>query len=288
MPRETDGTYTLPTGTVTPAVTGTAISSVDFNALVDDIAATLQDSLSRTGDGGMEVPLKFAGGTDAAPGITFDGDTDTGIFSDVANELAITAGGAESARFTATGVVIPGTLDVDDVLYANATSEFTGAATFTAKPVLSAGITGILIGDLPTGALDSTAVNAAGALSSTALAELPGVAVTLTTSGRPVLVSFNASGVSLTADAGGVRTAEMNLQRSDDAGVTWAAISAGAEGPGKTYVSAPASTTIHCSGFTVVDTAAAGAHTWRIVYKVSNAAAGLYMSTLAAITAVEL
>lgn len=44
-------------------------------------------------------PLVIQAGTAGAPGLAFDGDLDTGIFSPGADEFGITAGGIEVARF---------------------------------------------------------------------------------------------------------------------------------------------------------------------------------------------
>lgn len=51
-------------------------------------------------------PLILQAGTAGAPGLAFDGDLDTGIFSPGADEFGITAGGIEVARFVeAAGIV---------------------------------------------------------------------------------------------------------------------------------------------------------------------------------------
>lgn len=253
MPRGTDGTYTLPTGTVTPAVTGTPISSTDFNALVGDIAATLQDSLSRSGKGSMAVPMKFAGGTGAAPGITFDGDTDTGIFSGVANELAITAGGAESARFTATGVKITGDLAVTGDVVVTGTVTESGRATLQES-------------------VDSTIFSHTGDTTETAVTgPTPGftpLSVTLTTTGRPVLVglqSVNNAGafgsyIGVTSDAGGARTMVVRIKRD---GTTISEFA----------LSSPASTLATVPGYLRMDLPAAAAHTYTVTLQNNNNAA---------------
>ena len=92
MPRNTSGTYTAPTGN--PVVTGTAISSTVHNATVADMAAELTDSLSRSGKGGMLVPLGFSDGIVSAPGITLNSETTSGIYR----------AGAGDVRFSVLGV----------------------------------------------------------------------------------------------------------------------------------------------------------------------------------------
>lgn len=253
MPRETDGTYTLPTGTVTPAVTNTPISSADFNALVNDIAATLEDSLSRTGDGGMLVPLKFSDGTDAAPGITFDSDTDTGLFRDTANELAVTAGGTESARFTAAGVEIPGTLDVTGNVTVVGTITETGRAPMQES-------------------VDSTVFSHTGDTTETAVTG-PGpsftpLSVTLTTTGRPVLVGLQSvddsgafgSYLGTTADAGGARLMIVRIKRD---GTTIS----------EATLLSPASTLSTWPGYMRIDVPSAAAHTYTVTIQMNNNAA---------------
>lgn len=49
MPRNGSGTYELPSNTASPAVSGTTISSTDFNAVATDIETGLTQSLSKDG-----------------------------------------------------------------------------------------------------------------------------------------------------------------------------------------------------------------------------------------------
>ena len=58
--------------------------------------------------------VKSLSGTAAKPGVTFTGDEDTGLYRSGANELAVTVGGAEAAKFTATGMEIDGDINLDD------------------------------------------------------------------------------------------------------------------------------------------------------------------------------
>lgn len=61
MPRDGSGTYTQPVSSVSPAVTGTTISSNDFNALQTDIASEMTDSFDRSGKGAMLAALAMGG-----------------------------------------------------------------------------------------------------------------------------------------------------------------------------------------------------------------------------------
>ena len=125
-PRASDGTVTLPVGN--PVVAGTAISADVQNATVADLASMIEDSLSRSGKGGMNTAMQFVKSISATPSITFVGDTDTGINSDTGGEVDIVANGTAALTVASTGVTIPGTLAV------------TGASTLTGLVTAEAGI----------------------------------------------------------------------------------------------------------------------------------------------------
>jgi hypothetical protein len=161
--RAADGTYTLPVGSMNPAVTGTAISSTDFNALADDIEAALTDSLSRSGKGGMTAAMTFDAGSNAAPGITFTGDLDTGIYHPAANEVAVTVGGTQVAKFTAS------------------------------TTTLSAPLTK---GSLPATGQQVSASSGAFTTSSNFAVDVTNLTVTITTTGRPVVLVVQPDGTS--------------------------------------------------------------------------------------------
>jgi hypothetical protein len=96
------GTYSL---YASPVVSGTTISSTYWNNTLADLATEITDSLSRSGKGGMLAPLALTVGSVTAPSIYFSGDTNTGIYTTFADDLAITAGGVKAIEFGATGVV---------------------------------------------------------------------------------------------------------------------------------------------------------------------------------------
>jgi hypothetical protein len=60
------------------------------------------------------APVKSLPGTAAKPGVTFTGDEDTGLYRSGTNELAVTVGGAEAAKFTATQTSLKGDINLDD------------------------------------------------------------------------------------------------------------------------------------------------------------------------------
>ena len=112
MPRDLSGNMTLPAGN--PVVTGTAISSTVMNNTLADLAAEVQDSLSRSGKGGMSAAFKNADGTEAAPGLTFTNETNTGWFRYAAGVVRMSILGAWKFAFSAAGLVIKGTLGLLD------------------------------------------------------------------------------------------------------------------------------------------------------------------------------
>jgi hypothetical protein len=80
MPRNVSGTYSLP---LPPVVPNTTIATTWANPTLDDIAAALTDSLSRSGNGGMSAPFLLVDGTEAAPALAFSSSPGSGIWLDV-------------------------------------------------------------------------------------------------------------------------------------------------------------------------------------------------------------
>lgn len=99
MSRNSSGTYSLPTGN--PVVTQTPISSTTHNATMADLATEMTDSLSRSGDGPMLAPLELVNGTVSAPAVTFDSDTNTGLYRAGADNPAMAAGGVQTQTWSA-------------------------------------------------------------------------------------------------------------------------------------------------------------------------------------------
>jgi len=64
-----------------------------------DLGQALQDSLSRSGLGGMLVPFQNADGTTAAPGITFSNELGTGFFRFGTGDMRITIQGTSLVRY---------------------------------------------------------------------------------------------------------------------------------------------------------------------------------------------
>tara|TARA_R110002167_G_scaffold6412_1_gene29662 strand:- start:1369 stop:3090 length:1722 start_codon:yes stop_codon:yes gene_type:complete len=97
MSRDDTGTYTLPAGN--PVVTDTTITTQWANSTLNDIATALTNSLSRNGRGGMNVPLQFADGTATEPSITFESDTNTGLFLSGSDDMRATVAGTDIMRW---------------------------------------------------------------------------------------------------------------------------------------------------------------------------------------------
>lgn len=96
MPRDASGTYTKPL----PDVVGnTTIEATWANTSMDDLATAMTDSLSRSGQGGMLVPLGFADGTVTAPGISWNNEANTGFYRSGAGDHRISVLGNDLMRW---------------------------------------------------------------------------------------------------------------------------------------------------------------------------------------------
>lgn len=103
MPRDISGNYTLPAGN--PVVNGTTIDTTWANPTMSDIAAQLNDVLTRDGLLGPTAAIGFYTGNVAAPGIAFYGDPNTGVWSPAADTWALSTGGTERLRVDSSGNV---------------------------------------------------------------------------------------------------------------------------------------------------------------------------------------
>jgi hypothetical protein len=104
--RNSSGTMSAING---PYAAPNVISSSVINARFADIETEITDSLDRSGKGPMLAPLRLTNGTFAAPSLTFDSDTDTGIYRIGANNLGVTANGAKVLDVATTGLSVTGT-----------------------------------------------------------------------------------------------------------------------------------------------------------------------------------
>ena len=95
MSRNGNGDYTLPLNDVE---TGTTISSVWANTTMEDIATALTNSLSRNANGGMNAPLRHSDGTVNAPSLSFNTETNTGIYRVTTGEYRFCVNGKDKLR----------------------------------------------------------------------------------------------------------------------------------------------------------------------------------------------
>lgn len=103
--RSAGGTYSNVSGI--PVSTGTTISATVFNNAMADYATEMTDSLNRSGKGAMLAPLRLTNGSVSAPAVTFDSDTDVGLYRIGANNPAMSAGNTLCQSWATTGSTFP-------------------------------------------------------------------------------------------------------------------------------------------------------------------------------------
>ncbi len=103
--RNSSGTMSLVSGN--PVVTNTTISASWANNTLSDIATELTSSLDRSGRGAMLAALELVNGSVGTPAVSFDSDTDTGLYRIGANNPGLAAGGVKAQEWTATSSTIP-------------------------------------------------------------------------------------------------------------------------------------------------------------------------------------
>jgi hypothetical protein len=92
LARNASGIYSLPSA-VNPVVTRTVITTDWANTTLTDLKTEITNSLDRTGRGAMTAPLQINAGTAALPGLTIDGDTNSGMYGAAADSLGFSTGG---------------------------------------------------------------------------------------------------------------------------------------------------------------------------------------------------
>ena len=101
MPRDVNGNYSLPVGN--PVQSGTLIESNWANITMDDLAAEITDSLSRSGKGGLTGPLGIVDKSGSVPGINFINEPTSGLKREATADVRLQVQGVDAARFT-TGI----------------------------------------------------------------------------------------------------------------------------------------------------------------------------------------
>jgi hypothetical protein len=132
------GTYQVGIGTNVPDDALDVVGTAQFTS-----AVLMGSTLSVADD------ILASDGSAADPAYSFSSDFDTGFFSDVANELGFTAGGAEAARIDSSGNLLIGTgtvsasllVDVEGDLGAVQYCDENGANCFTASDITGGVVT---------------------------------------------------------------------------------------------------------------------------------------------------
>lgn len=99
MARDGVGTYSVP-NTFLP---NTTMSASAVNQNFTDAGVEITGSLARDGRAAMTGPFKAYDGSEAAPGIAFANDADTGLRRASANEMRWVTGGADAFYIDSTG-----------------------------------------------------------------------------------------------------------------------------------------------------------------------------------------
>ena len=107
MPRDNNGNYKLPPGN--PVAPETIIRTDWANPTMNDLAAAITDSLSRTGAGGMLVPFQNADGTFSQPGITWTNQRDMGIYRKTSNRMGVSVQAADVFTISFGGIQMSAT-----------------------------------------------------------------------------------------------------------------------------------------------------------------------------------
>jgi len=125
--------------------------SVEPNVVLNtDGTATFASGVTVSGFNNISVSgtAQFASGTAASPSLTFEDDSDTGIYSPAGNQIAFTASGVEQARLTTSGTNFPklgiGNTDPEALL---TLGSFTGPTQLIRMRTSSGQVLGLDMGD---------------------------------------------------------------------------------------------------------------------------------------------
>ena len=102
MARNGSGSYSL-SDTLANATTGDAD---EVNAILQDIADEITNSVAVDGQSTMTAPLKAANGSAAAPSYTFGSDTNTGFYRVGSDSVGLGLGGANTVTFDTDGITL--------------------------------------------------------------------------------------------------------------------------------------------------------------------------------------
>ncbi len=100
MPRNSSGTYSLPSGN--PVAPNTIIETAWANPTMSDLGSALTDSLDRFGRGSMLAPIKEVDGVFNAPAYTFAAESTLGIYRPSSGVLGVAVAGLTALSISAT------------------------------------------------------------------------------------------------------------------------------------------------------------------------------------------
>ncbi len=105
MPRDSNGNYTLPAGN--PVVTDTNIESNWANTTLQDVAAEMTDSLSRSGKGALTGPLQVIDESGGVPGLAFGNEPTSGLKRAGTGDVRMQIQGNDRMRWRAGASQVP-------------------------------------------------------------------------------------------------------------------------------------------------------------------------------------
>lgn len=138
MPRDISGNYTLPIGN--PVVVDTTITTDWGNDTMNDIAAQLNNVVTKDGVVGPTGPLRGSNGTAAAPAYSFTSDTNIGNYRIGADVLGWSVAGVEAMRLSTVGLGLSVTPANGFRFEVNGTSANSNLARFSGATVQTRGL----------------------------------------------------------------------------------------------------------------------------------------------------
>jgi len=102
MTRDANGNYTLAAGN--PPTSGTNVTVTWAANTMDDIATEIQDSLSRSGKGGMSAALKLDAGSVSLPGMSWVSETNSGFYRIASARFGFAVAGVIAVELYASGL----------------------------------------------------------------------------------------------------------------------------------------------------------------------------------------